>query len=265
MVLVIQPAKHLSIRHSVQLTWTNSRSEFVLLVLPPHTMSSSTTLPEVARHSPRHASSSSSASSSPSAPSPKSNSRNPKGWKRVADRNDDRSSYHPRVPNESNPQRKTTQGLSSSKGGAAATTVGSNKSQKASFKVLLSEHQQQRVAKIEHAEREKMKKQRLHEQRRNDQREALSEEARRASKHSRMLQETYTGAMSDFSTRRVIGREAQPWDPMTKLREEARLKRATERAEKDRRSAPLRKAMDRVLRGGVEPAIPMPYFRADAL
>ena len=195
--------------------------------------------------------------------------RNPSRGGRIDSPRDDATSNRPRATESTgSPKRKGlshSDHSSSSSRGSAVVATSSNKSKKAAFKVRLSEHQQQRVAKIEHEEREKMKKQRLREQRRNDQREALSEEARRASKHNRMLQETYTGAMSDFSTRRVIGREAQPWDPMTKLREEARLKRATERAEQDRRSAPLRKAMDRVLRGGVEPAIPMPYFRADAL
>ena len=94
----------------------------------------------------------------------------------------------------------------------------------------------------------------------------LNHEAEVASKISRRLNETYSGAMNDFATRRVGGGDQQtPWDAMTKLREEARLNRATERAEEDRRSAPLKKAMDRVLRGGLEPAVPMPFFKADAL
>ena len=134
-----------------------------------------------------------------------------------------------------------------------------------SFQFMFSQHQKHRAAQIEALEAVARRDAQLRARHAAATRQRLAREAKKSSKINRRQETVYNSAMQGFATRRMHTDDAQPWDAMTKLREEAKLQRATQKAAKDRRSAPLKKVMDRAMRGRVEPAIPIAYFKADAL
>ena len=216
------------------------------------------TLPEVTR-SPRQGATGSTGAKSGRPYTTDSPAGSPKAWKVSAVTGVPRPGPSPTLGGSSSsvsqlglPTGRSSSPLGGANGGHAFHTT--------SFKFALKHHQQEREARIEYIERAKQREERDRVQRRAEERETMSASAEKSSKITRRLDESYMGAMSDFSARRGPEKkpEAHSWDAMAKLREEARLNKATEHAEQDHRSAPLRKAMDRVLLGGMEPAIPIP-------
>ena len=193
------------------------------------------------------------------------------GWKVSIVNTSSPSRQHARGSPTRSPTRARGRGAHSPGAGNRSPTRYSTRNQPESpndgvtFQFGSSKHQQDQVARLEYIETQKRRQDEIRQRKREKLRESMAEQAKSASKVNRRMEESYTGAMKDYSNRRVAAAETQSWDALTKIREETKLNRVVERASQHRRSAPLKKAMDRVLASGLEPAIPMAYFRADAL